>query len=482
MTSQTIFAKILVVVSQVVLAWMLQEEDFALVALAYAAATFPSLIQQIGVREVLIQRHLEFEALSGAATWLSLSIGMLTAIAIAATGPIAARIYHEPRLVGLILVLAATAPFTTLTQIPLVALQIQMRHRAVAISALAAAVANPLLSIVFAISGFGVYSFVLPVLISTILRAILLWIAARVPMRLPLGMALWPQIVGGGALMFVAWAFGQVIGQGDYLTLGWVYEDKRVLGIYYFAFTLSLQTVVLLGPNLDGVLLPTLSRLQDQPNRQREVFLLISRAIAFFAFPVCFLLAALAGPIIRIFFAAKWLPAIPVLAILSVGMAFRTAAWATHSLFPAQGRYKVFALLHVVGAVVFLALVLAGAMMGKHYLGGAVAVAIAVTIYFAIEAPAKVILAMRPMGGTWRDVLMIFVPSMILSGLAIGVAYFVGQILPNAAFKDWLKLAIVPAIGGGIFLIAARTLMPQMWKSIWDRALALMRNRPTQQV
>jgi len=479
MTTQTIFTKALVVVSQIILAWKLQEKDFALVALAFAAAAFPSLVQQIGVREVLIQRHREFEALANPATWLSLTIGLLTALAIAVAGPIAAQIYDEPKLIGLVLVLALTAPFTTLLQIPMVALQIQMRHRTVAMSGLVAAVANPLLSMVFAYAGFGAYSFVLPVLITTILRVILLWSAAKVGVRLPLRIALWPQIVGGGVFIFVAWAFGQIIGQGDYLTIGWIYEDKRILGIYYFAFNLSLQTLVLLGPNLDGVLLPTLSKLQNQPDRQREVFLLISRAIAFFAFPLCFLQAALAGPIIRIFFPDKWIPAIPVLAILSVGMSFRTAGWVAHSLFPAQGRYRMFALVHVWGAIVFMILVFVAAKVGKHYGGGAVAVAIAVSIYFALEGPAKVLLAMRPMNGTWRDAVRIFVPPMILSGIAISLAYFLGRALPELPFKDWMQLGLVTVFGGGIFLLAAKQLMPKMWSSIWDRAVALLRVRPT---
>src|SRR5262249_39641287 len=155
-------------------------KDFALVALAFAAAAFPSLIQQLGVREVLIQRHLEFDALANPATWLSLTIGLLTALAMAVAGPIAAQIYHEPKLIGLVLVLALTAPFTALMQIPMVALQVRMRHRTVAMSGLMVAIANPVLSIAFAYAGFGAYSFVLPVLITTILRLILLWWAAKV--------------------------------------------------------------------------------------------------------------------------------------------------------------------------------------------------------------------------------------------------------------------------------------------------------------
>src|SRR5213083_741494 len=102
MTSQTVLTKILAIVSQIVLAWRLDQKDFALVALALAVAAFASLFQQIGVREVLIQRHLDFPKLASAATWLTFLLGIHTGLATAVAGLVAARLYNEPALIGLI--------------------------------------------------------------------------------------------------------------------------------------------------------------------------------------------------------------------------------------------------------------------------------------------------------------------------------------------------------------------------------------------
>jgi len=271
--------------------------------------------------------------------------------------------------------------------------------------------------------------------------------------------------------------FGLVIGQGDYLVLGWVYEDKRVLGIYYFAFNLSLQTLVLLLPNLDAVLLPTLSKLQAQPERQRSVFMLMARAIAFFAFPICFLQAALADPGIRAVFGPKWFDAIPPFAILSIGMAFRTSGWAIHSLLPAQGRYGLYAVIHAIGAAVFLALVFTGAMIGRRSGEGAVAVAVAVSIYFALEAPIAMLLAIKPLKLGFRDIVTIFVPPLILSICAIAAAVLLAQLIPAVRFRDWMRIAVITIAGSGLFLLAAKKLMPETWNSIWDRAIRLLQSR-----
>lgn len=481
MASQTLLTKVLAVASQVVLAWLLKESDFALVALAFATAAFPSLIQQIGVREVLIQRHLEFDKLASPATWLSLLIGCLTGLMIAGSGPIAAHLYREPKLVGLTLALGAAAPFNSLITIPLVALQAQARYRTVAISGLVVAVANPLLSIALAYNHFGAYSFILPLLITSILKLILLWVPARISLHRHLGIALWPQIIRGGFLLLVARMFGLIIGQGDYLVLGWMYEDKRVLGVYYFAFNLSMQTLVLLLPNLDAVLLPTLSKLQGQPDRQRRVFLVMAKAIAFFAFPICFLQAAVSDPAIRAIFGAKWIDAIAVFSILSVGMAFRTSGWAIHSLLPAQGRYRLYTLIHVVGAFVFMTLVITAALIGKRHDNGAVTVAVAVTLYFALDSVISMLLAIRPLKGDIRDIARIFVPPLVLGGVTIVTAAFLAQTVPPIPLRDWIRIAITTFVGGGLFLLIARRFMPDVWESIWSRAIGLLRRGGTPQ-
>jgi PST family polysaccharide transporter len=363
--------------------------------------------------------------------------------------------------------------------IPLVGLQIQMRHRTVALVGLIISIVNPLLSIWFAYKGYGAYAFVLPLLITGIMRVILLWVPARLPLHFELGVALWPQIMSSGLLLLLARAFGLIIGQTDYLLLGWMYrEDDRVLGVYYFAFNLSMQTVVLLVPNLDGVLLPTLSKLQGEPDRQRQIFMTISKAIAFLGFPICFLQAALSGPGIRLFFdTSKWLPAIPVLALLSIGMAFRTAGWAIHSLIPAQGRYRLYAAIHGVGAVAFVALVFVGGLLGRNFGGGAVAVAVAVSIYFAFEAPITMLLAIRRLNGTLRDIAAIFVPPLLLSAVTIGIGAVLGMLVPDMPLRDWVHIAVTTLVGGGLFMLGARWFMPEVWRSIGDRAAALLRRR-----
>ena len=52
--------------------FVLDDNDFGYVGLAYAVYTFAALVQQGGVLEVLVQRGRNFEQLANAAFWMSI--------------------------------------------------------------------------------------------------------------------------------------------------------------------------------------------------------------------------------------------------------------------------------------------------------------------------------------------------------------------------------------------------------------------------
>src|SRR2546421_9552574 len=56
MTLVTVGSKFVTVAGQGVLAWLLSDRDFGVIALAYTAAAYPSQFNQIGLKEVLIKR------------------------------------------------------------------------------------------------------------------------------------------------------------------------------------------------------------------------------------------------------------------------------------------------------------------------------------------------------------------------------------------------------------------------------------------
>ena len=486
MTVQSVGGKALNALGHVVLAWLLLEEDFGLVSMAYTAVAFPSLIYQLGVREALLRRQDALDRWTGPAVWMSAVAGVLAALAMLAAAPVAVGVFYGTspasdaaaaarRLTWLIVWIASAAPLSAVAMVPLAKLQSQLRFRLLSGIEFGAAVGQTLLSVGFAAVGFGAYSFVLPWPIVGAIRLGLLWYYARpaAGWRRP-GFGDWRLLIGDSSLVLAARAFGMFVLVGDYLVLGHWHDDDAV-GVYYFAFNLSMQTAMLLAVNMDAVLLPVLAKMGDDPPRQREGFLSVARAWALIAVPVCLLQAAVADPVIRLLFQPRWYGAIPVLQLLSIGMAFRVIALPARTMIQSQGRFRAMVWLSAAGAAVFLAAVAPAAALAPPA-RAAVWVAAAVAAYFVVEGPVLVWAAVRPAGGRWGDVLNVYAVPVLAGGAAVVAAATAAGwlMLADGAGERLAQIGLICAISAALYLPAARVLAPRAWRDLSARLHGLL--------
>ena len=266
---QTVGTKIVNLAGNVVLAWLLLEEDFGVVGLAYTFTIVASLIQRGSVREVLVHRQASFRRWVNPAFWMAATMGVLSGLAMAASAPIAAHVYGDRQLIGIIGVLALAAPIQSLAVVTEAKLQNQFRFKLLASIALATTVMMISGKVLLAWLGFGAYSFVLPEPFVHALRAAVLWWAVRPRIRLTPQFRRWRYLVGDSVTVLAANAAVTVALLGDCVVLG-LWTSPAVVGVYYFALRNSNQTIHLFTHNVAKVLFPALSRLQADVPRQQH--------------------------------------------------------------------------------------------------------------------------------------------------------------------------------------------------------------------
>ena len=149
----------------------------------------------------------------------------------------------------------------------------------------------------------------------------------------------WRFLLGDSLFVLAANAAFLLTSQGDNILMG-LYSTSAAVGVYYFAFNLSIQGTMLLVVNLFEVLLPSLSSIEDDPVRQTAALLRAMRAMCLVSVPFCLLQAATARPLIHLLFGPQWYPAIPIVQVLAIGMSFHVLSWPTHGLVTAQGRFR----------------------------------------------------------------------------------------------------------------------------------------------
>jgi PST family polysaccharide transporter len=463
MIAQTLGTKGINTTANIVLAWLLAREDFGLIGLAYTVTAFVSVLQRAGLREILIHRHAQFRRWANPVFWMSLTLGIGGMLLTLASIPLVVRIYQEPKLAGLLAILSLNAPLSALLVVPQAKLSNQLRFKAQSLIVVTVALVQAMIACTLAWRGWGAYSIAVAMVTSIAVNALIQWSLAPHRPGIRLRIRRWWYLMGDSAALTIMSALWTVTSQGDFIMLG-IFHDAVQTGLYYFAFNLSMQTVTLFTDNLGNVLFPTLSKLQEDPHRQTQAFILASRMLALVTIPACFLQAALADPAIRLIFPDKWAPAIPVVQILCIGMAFRAVGAPGQSLMQSQGRFKTLMIFHgALSATFIISVGMAAAF------GGLVAVALAESLVFVVLWPVVCYLGIRYGGGRWREVSRIYTPAMIGSVLAITPGWAAAMMLPSMPYGNVVRISLICASSLLFYWLIMPRLAPADWNGLWER-------------
>lgn len=466
-TAQTVVFKFASFAGQLVLAYLLMPEAFGLIMLATVVLNFAGLIQSAGLREVLVRRQARFDRWASPGFWMSMALGLAASAFMVIVAPLASRQFSDPALTGLIWTLALCPPLLSLATVPTAALQIQLRFRLLAVLTGVWNLSQLALFVLLAWMGAEAYSFVASRILGAAVYAGLVWWFARPTIRGGPRVRRWRFLIGDSALLFGTAVIYCIIAQGDALVIGSAFTTA-IAGVYFFGFTLSLQTLHLVTSNLESLLLPTLSRLQEDPVRQARAFLRATRVLATVVVPLCLMQAAAADPVIRLVFQEKWYESIPVVQVLSLGMAFLTVAMPTGSMILAQGRFKARLWLAIASLAVYFPCVLAGASL----IGGIVGIAAGVAAFHMIIAFASFWTALRPLGISLPEIAGVMMLPLVIAAAAVAPAWILAQELPLAASLHWVRAPAIGAISLAIYLPLLRLALPDAWRelaSIGDR-------------
>lgn len=495
MLLQSFGTRVVAFACQLALSYILMPDAWGTVALADTILNFANLLQLIGVREIIVSRQRKFHVWSNSAFWITTTTGWLTAALIAISAPIAAHLRGTPELAGVLFILALAIPLYSMGIVAEAKLQAELRFKRLALIIAVWAMLLPILTVVFALLGFGVYSFVLPRLVAGAVRLAMVMHAARPRVRRRPQFRRWRYLVGASLLVITTSLLLMIAQCGDRFLLG-VFAGDHELGLYAFAFAFSFQTILMVSINLQGVLFATLAKLNDEPKRQLAAFLRASRVLAMIVTPICVFQSVASEPVVRTLFAYdKWKDAIPAMQLLGLGMVFLGAYCPATAMLEAQRRFSTKFWLALAHALLFILAVTGLAWLGYRGIlpfgtPGAPAVsaitggACGVALTTAIISPVWSYVTTRRMGGGWADTLAIVSRPLIAAGIAAGVGTLAGTLggrmtsghtLAGIPIEHWTRLLVFGTVACGTYIALARFLMPAEFREVARKAAAVAR-------
>lgn len=448
--ASTLGAKVLMLGQGMVLARLLSKEEFGLVGTALAIAAFPAVLQSGAVSTVLVQRQRRYRNYANPAFWLTTSLAVVAAALISIAAPFAAAWYKHPELMPMLWVAAATTVVSGVGVSALALLQIRLKFKLLAMLQLVNMIVTTGTSIGLALLKLGGLSILIGTLAGATVNTALLWYLARPPVRRSMQQRRWRWLMGDSSRSMGMNLIWTAVGQGDRLAIGAVLNQAAV-GVYTFSYQQSLQASTLIQSNLTSVLFPTIARLTHDPQRQVQAYMRAARLLAVVGVPIAMLQAAAAQPGVILLFGPKWIDAIELIQIMSLGMAANVVSGSCTSLLLGQGRFS--ALLYVAIAWVF-AFFSCFALGG--FLNGLIGAVTAVSVLQWVFAIVGMWFALRPGGVRVTDICQLYFWPVFASlggaSLGLGAAELV-HIPERHAWIGYFAQGAIIAITMGTFYV-----------------------------
>lgn len=451
--AQTVVVKSSTLVSQFILAYLLVPDDFGLIAVAMAVAALSGTLFRHGLAQVLVERSQQTHQLAKNAFWLSMAMGAVATVLMLASAPFVARLVGEPEVRDLIWILALTIPIQAASVSPRARLLADLEFGKVARINGAQVILRSALTVLFAWLDLGAYSFALAEPIASAIELLLYRRHHRLEAHAPTDRSAWRSLSRDTGFLVATGILAVTVAQGDYFVLG-IFEPATEVGLYYFAYRLSIQGVAIFTNNIGRVLFPALAQLPRGSERQHVAFVRAVRALAGVAIPIGVLGAALGNDLILIAFDDEWDGSGLLLQILCLAAVVRSVSDSYFHLLTAQGRFRSLLIWSAVATVTFLAVVSIGASAD-----GARGTAIAVTLHASLSGWVLYTLTVRPAGGTTTELPRILAGPVVACGSLTAIGLLLAQLAGFDA-GDWQRVVLpVVAVGVG-YLPLLRAVAP----------------------
>jgi PST family polysaccharide transporter len=304
-------------VSTIVLARLLSPADFGLLAMIMAVVGIADLVRDFGMTGAIVQVRSISDRTWSAILWLSLGLGTVLSIVVAALAPVLALLYDEPRLVVLTFAIAPTLLLNGLAMPLQARLQRELRFGALAAIDIGSMLSGVVLALIAALLGFGVWSLVVLAGAAQIYRLIALLVHVRPRFGPPrISRDVLPLMSTGGSIFGVQ-ILNYAARNADNVIIG-QQLGPVVLGYYSRAYALFLLPLQQLNGPLGRVALPVLSRLQDDGERYRRYISSALLVIGYLSLPTYAIAAGTAEPLVALLLGPQWGPAAVLFAILSI--------------------------------------------------------------------------------------------------------------------------------------------------------------------
>jgi PST family polysaccharide transporter len=332
-----ISVQVLAIGVTIVLARLLNPEDFGVVAIANVFFGFAYLFADLGMGMAVIQRSQVDDEYLSTAFWASVIAGLGIAIIYSAAAPAISWFYDKDILRSIVLLSSAGFILGSLTSVHTSMLRKRLEFDKIALIGITSKVISGISSIGIALLGFGIWSLVLGGLIAQVLMIPFVWYLVRWTPRLAFSKRCFKDMFGFSSNLLAFNFFNYFARNFDNLLVGKVL-GAQTLGYYSLAYNVMLKPLTYISWSIGTVLFPVLSSIQTDKERVRLAYLRVVRSISLITFPMMTGLMIVSREFVLALYGPKWEPVVLPLQLLCAVGAMQSIGTTVGTVFNSQGR------------------------------------------------------------------------------------------------------------------------------------------------
>jgi O-antigen/teichoic acid export membrane protein len=431
----------------VLLARLLSPEEFGLIGILMAILGFGDVLVQSGLGLALIREPSVSHLDKCSIFFFNLALSTILSLLLFLAAPCIGSFYQSSPLTPILQVASIGILLNSLSIVPNALLIKEMRFSALGKNSMFSVTVAGLLGTALALLGCGVWSLVAQQLGGSILTSALSWFSCGWRPTLVFRWIAVRRFLRFGVSVLSTSLLDALVNSVYYAILGRLVTPADV-GLYSRAKQIQEVPVKNAYYVVSRPSISMFARLQGDPAKLHEYFRSTVSLLAVVNFPVMFLLAAAAKPLVLTLLTAKWTGVVPLAQVLCLAGAFYPLQRIVFNLLATLGKTKMAVHLEIWrNALLLLSLALAAPFGVMPIICGQAFVLLASYLIGARYASAVLGLA------AWRQFADI-APYLLVSGLMGLCMLLVGRLL---AAPPWVSLCVQSAAGAVVFFALART-------------------------
>ena len=426
----------------IILARLLDPVVYGTIAIVTVITTLLQVFIDSGLGVSLIQKKDSDDLDFSTVFYFNFLVCIVLYVGLFFVSPLIANFYEIEELTPIIRVLGLTLIISGVRGIQQSYVSKHLMFKKFFFSTFGGTIISGVIGIWMAYNGYGVWSLVFQTLSNQFIGTVILWFTVKWRPKLQFSFTRLKRLFSYGWKLLLSSLLDTLWRDLSQIIIGKKYTTED-LAFYNKGKQFPQLATDALNGSIDSILLPTMSEVQDNPERVKSMTRRSIKMSSFLLWPMMIGLAACAEPFIDFLLTDKWLFAVPFMQIFCIVYAFYPIHTANLNAIKAMGRSDLFLILEIIKKSVSLILILSSMWFGV----------LAMALSSLVGSLCSQIINSWPnkklLNYSYLEQIKDILPSLLIALIMGGVVYCVNFL----KLTNWLTLLIQVPVGVIIYVL-----------------------------